>query len=151
MLNKKFDVSKKRKNEFYRSRDWLTMRQLAELKYEKICVNCGSRNLINLDHIRSIENYPNKCLLFGNVQFICTECMNKKINKKRLIKIKNKITGDFPLPYRLLKVISRRWTKYFPEIIKGPTNDHINSRTKVILVKRPYLDAGPLSGSDNTH
>jgi len=80
------------KYDFYQSKAWRDLRVVALKKYGSICMKCGSKEDIQVDHILARSLFPYLKLKLYNLQILCGNC-NRKKGQKVL---------DFrPVPYRL--------------------------------------------------
>jgi hypothetical protein len=66
---------------FYNSTDWKLIRGQALLKFEKVCVYCGSFENLSVDHILPRSKFPEKALELSNTQILCIKCNSSKGNK----------------------------------------------------------------------
>lgn len=67
--------ARKRRHYFYRSREWLTLRYEALIKYERKCMCCrGTGIQLHVDHIKPIYKYPDLKLDINNLQVLCARC-----------------------------------------------------------------------------
>jgi hypothetical protein len=79
-------VSRKDNEEFYSSREWLSLRVRVLEKYECKCMMCGRspRNhgvVIHVDHIKPRSKHPELSLEISNLQLLCGDCNLGKGNK----------------------------------------------------------------------
>ncbi len=76
-----------RRNEsdlFYLSSEWKALRTKVLRKYGKVCMKCGSRKDIHVDHIKPKSNYPELKLDFDNMQVLCLVCNIQKGNRNEI-------------------------------------------------------------------
>ncbi len=83
---KRNKVSKLDNSEFYRSRDWLSLRVRVLEKYECKCMMCGKSPkihgiVIHVDHIKPRSRNPELSLTFENLQLLCGDCNMGKGNR----------------------------------------------------------------------
>lgn len=65
---------------FYRSRPWQDLRYRVLAVYRK-CLLCGTRNELQVDHIKPRSKYPELALTFENMQVLCRDCNMGKSNR----------------------------------------------------------------------
>ena len=65
---------------FYGSWDWLRVRYVALKRWGAICMCCGSREGIVVDHIKPRSRYPLLQLDLENLQVLCGACNRGKSN-----------------------------------------------------------------------
>lgn len=79
---------------FYKSKEWLRVRQLALKRDNYECQICKKRGKYkkaeNVHHMKEIKTYPELALSLDNLQCLCIRCHNEVHD--RLDKEKNKIT-----------------------------------------------------------
>jgi 5-methylcytosine-specific restriction endonuclease McrA len=83
---KKKIISRKDNEDFYSSREWLSLRVRVLEKYECKCMMCGRSPLIHnvvihVDHIKPRSKYPDLSLEISNLQLLCDACNIGKGNK----------------------------------------------------------------------
>lgn len=67
--------------EFYRTREWYSVRYKAILKYGRVCACCGSlQGPHHVDHIKPRSKYPRLELELRNLQVLCEPCNIGKSN-----------------------------------------------------------------------
>lgn len=66
---------------FYGSEKWRKLRNRVLKKYNKVCMCCGSKNKIQVDHIYPRSKYPRLEFVFQNLQVLCEECNFRKSNR----------------------------------------------------------------------
>jgi len=63
---------------FYKTKQWKTLRYKALLKYGNKCCCCGATpadgETLNVDHIQPIKKYPKLKLSIDNLQILCSSC-----------------------------------------------------------------------------
>ena len=59
---------------FYNSEEWKVLRNRVFQKYPDICMRCGNKNNLEVDHIKPRSKYPNLELDFNNLQILCRDC-----------------------------------------------------------------------------
>lgn len=71
-----------RSTDFLQSREWLSLRYKALVKYGKICACCGEKgrpaNPLQVDHIKPRWKYPELALDIRNLQILCMACNQGK-------------------------------------------------------------------------
>lgn len=80
----RFIPAKSSREQFYRSWDWQTLRNVALKKYGRCCQSCGAtpgmRNVsgspvrIVVDHVQPISTHWHRRLDLSNLQVLCDEC-----------------------------------------------------------------------------
>lgn len=78
-VNKKF-TKKSRFNSFYRTIEWREVRSVVLSMYGSVCMKCGSKKNIHVDHILPISKYPKLRLDVNNLQVLCSSCNIEKSN-----------------------------------------------------------------------
>ena len=89
-MNSLIDVStRETRHRFYISTDWLKLRDkvLARDNYE--CIWCKAegkvttrkRAVLEVDHIKELEHYPQYALDINNLRTLCKDCHNKRHNR----------------------------------------------------------------------
>jgi hypothetical protein len=72
------------KDDFYNSREWLSVRYEALKKGSGRCAACGCRptenNPIHVDHIKPRSKFPHLSLVASNLQLLCKNCNLGKSN-----------------------------------------------------------------------
>ena len=68
-------------DQFYSSTDWKRIRELAFATFDNVCVKCGSRNLLAVDHIYPRSKFPERALDITNTQILCVKCNSSKGNR----------------------------------------------------------------------
>ena len=69
------------KTGFYDSEPWRLIRLQVFKKYAKVCMKCGSKKKLHIDHIKPRSLYPELELTFDNLQILCETCNMEKSNK----------------------------------------------------------------------
>lgn len=59
---------------FHATDAWQSIRVKVLEKYGSTCLCCGSKNHINVDHIKPRSSYPELALDFDNLQVLCAGC-----------------------------------------------------------------------------
>lgn len=59
---------------FYRSREWRTLRYQVLVCHGGRCQCCGSLGPLHVDHIKPRKTHPHLSLVFSNLQVLCKEC-----------------------------------------------------------------------------
>ena len=62
------------KESFYNKPEWKTLRLKVFKKYPPICMRCGNKNNLEVDHIKPRSKYPELELEFDNLQILCGDC-----------------------------------------------------------------------------
>ena len=73
--------TKKPKDPFFKSRQWLELRYLALKHYGRWCMCCGSgprEGPVQVDHIKPRIRFPELALELTNLQILCRECNQGK-------------------------------------------------------------------------
>lgn len=69
---------------FYKSTEWLKLREEAMKRDHYECVWCAkegkvtTRQLLEVDHIHELEFYPEEALDIDNLRTLCKDCHNKR-------------------------------------------------------------------------
>jgi hypothetical protein len=71
---------RKKKFNFYRSREWLELRYQTLARYGAKCQLCGSDYKIHVDHIKPRSKFPHLSLDPDNLQILCEDCNLGKSN-----------------------------------------------------------------------
>jgi hypothetical protein len=66
---------------FYRSAEWLSVRDEVFRRDGKVCAVCGATHQLNIDHILPRSRFPDLALNPKNLRVLCWPC-NKKKNTK---------------------------------------------------------------------
>jgi hypothetical protein len=66
---------------FYDSESWRLLRLQVFKKYGRVCMKCGSKKKLHIDHIKPRSLYPDLELTFNNLQVLCETCNMEKSNK----------------------------------------------------------------------
>ena len=80
----KVNVStREERSEFYNSRDWRELREVALERDHHECVWCREQGRVTtedleVDHIKELEFYPEFALDIDNLRTLCKECHNKR-------------------------------------------------------------------------
>ena len=59
---------------FYKSEEWKALREKVFQKYPAICMRCGSKNNLAVDHVKPRFKYPELKLDIDNLQILCRDC-----------------------------------------------------------------------------
>lgn len=74
----------KKSGDFYRSKEWLSLRFQVLKAHKHICVLCGSTPetgaIMDVDHIKPRSKYPHLALDINNLQILCRVCNLGKSN-----------------------------------------------------------------------
>lgn len=62
------------KESFYNSEEWKTLRDKVFQKYPAICMRCGNKNHLEVDHVKPRAKYPKLKLDIDNLQVLCRDC-----------------------------------------------------------------------------
>ena len=62
------------KNNFYDSEEWQQLRKQIFGKYPPVCMRCGNKNNLHVDHVKPRCKYPDRELDFSNLQILCRDC-----------------------------------------------------------------------------
>lgn len=76
--NKKPLRKRKKGNSFLESVDWKLLRERVFHYYGKVCMKCGTKKCLNIDHIKPRSKYPELIMEFNNLQVLCWPCNRKK-------------------------------------------------------------------------
>lgn len=68
-------------DQFYNSTDWKQIRELALATFKKVCVRCGSKDNLAVDHIYPRSRFPERALDIKNTQILCLKCNSSKGNR----------------------------------------------------------------------
>lgn len=63
---------------FLRSREWRAVRDAYLATAEWVCVNCGSKENLLVDHIKPRFKFPELALTATNFQVLCWRCNGRK-------------------------------------------------------------------------
>lgn len=63
---------------FNKTSQWKEVRQKAIDLHGPICMRCGSREDIQVDHIKPKSSYPELALTIDNLQILCWKCNREK-------------------------------------------------------------------------
>lgn len=64
--------------DFLSSKEWKAVRNIVLSKYGRLCMRCGSKDRIQIDHIKPRSKYPQLQLDVNNLQVLCWECNKDK-------------------------------------------------------------------------
>ena len=62
------------KESFYDSPEWKILRSKALQAYSPICMRCGNKDNLEVDHVKPRSKYPELELKFDNLQILCRDC-----------------------------------------------------------------------------
>lgn len=62
------------KESFYDSEEWHGLRSKAFQKYPHICMRCGNKDNLQVDHVKPRSKYPKLQLELSNLQILCRDC-----------------------------------------------------------------------------
>lgn len=62
----------------YRDPRWKALRFMAKRRDGFMCVSCGSRGRIEVDHIKPVRDFPELAFDVTNLQCLCPKCHGKK-------------------------------------------------------------------------
>ena len=79
---------------FYSSTVWRNLRQRVLSEYGDVCMRCGSKEFIAVDHILPRSKFPDRELDYSNLQVLCRKCNSRKSN--RCTKDYRHYTGRIP-------------------------------------------------------
>ena len=79
-------ITKEQRKEFYHSVEWQRLRQQALLRDNYECQWCKvngkvSEGVLEVDHIKDIEHYPESATDLANLRTLCKDCHNKRHNR----------------------------------------------------------------------
>jgi 5-methylcytosine-specific restriction endonuclease McrA len=74
-------ISARESSKFYKSKEWkLCKENFYSSCKDKKCVQCGSTENLNVDHILPVRRFWEKRLLQSNLQILCGKCNKDKCN-----------------------------------------------------------------------
>ena len=59
---------------FYNSEEWKTLRNKVFQQYSAICMRCGNKSNLEVDHVKPRSIYPELELNIDNLQILCRDC-----------------------------------------------------------------------------
>jgi 5-methylcytosine-specific restriction endonuclease McrA len=124
---KTFLINKARKEIFYASEEWKTLKRWAYQSYVAICFKCCSRNCeLHIDHVVPITAEPMLSTTFSNLQILCKSCNEQKSNKeiKRYKKVKRYESAE--IPEKEIQEMEGMWIKFFPPKAKNVKIEKLN-------------------------
>ena len=62
------------KESFYSSEEWKNLRNKVFQKYPPICMRCGNKSNLEVDHVKPRAKYPKLELDIDNLQILCGDC-----------------------------------------------------------------------------
>lgn len=70
---------------FYESKEWMYLRNKVFQKYGNVCMKCGAtsrdgKTILLVDHILPRNMMPGWSLNFDNLQILCSDCVNQKVD-----------------------------------------------------------------------
>ncbi|WHQ80658.1 HNH endonuclease [Ligilactobacillus animalis] len=79
-------ITKEQRKEFYHSVEWQRLREQALLRDHYECQWCKangkvSEGVLEVDHIKDIEHYPESATDLANLRTLCKDCHNKRHNR----------------------------------------------------------------------
>lgn len=77
-----YNIRPLRDEYFYSNSRWVELREEVLDYYGEICMKCGSKEHIAVDHILPYSLFPEKRLDFNNMQVLCRSCNSSKSNRK---------------------------------------------------------------------
>lgn len=130
-IETKYLIDENQKEVFYRSEDWQSAKFFVYENYEKVCFCCYDTKQLQIDHIKPLSLFPEKCLDIFNLQILCKTCNQLKSNrsKKKFKRLKKNQRIKYTVNRDELK---RKWMKYFP--LKNKFNVITNDKDKKILI-----------------
>ncbi len=81
VMHSDFPVHEVSEENFYMSPDWRALREKVFRNYSKICMKCGSKENIEVDHIKPRSKYRSLELEYENLQVLCKVCNLEKADK----------------------------------------------------------------------
>jgi len=67
---------------FLASPEWKDLRKRFLSQSEKVCVYCGAKENLQVDHIKPKSKYKELALDWSNLQILCWPCNRKKANRE---------------------------------------------------------------------
>ena len=82
--------------------------------YESVCFRCLKKGEIHSEHIKPLTLYPEQCLNFNNLQFLCRECNLARSNSnscryKKILKENPSIPSN-----EAVALYAKKWDRFFP-------------------------------------
>lgn len=76
-------TTKEQRKEFYHSVEWQRLREQALLRDHYECQWCRangkvSEGVLEVDHIKDVEHYPESATDLDNLRTLCKDCHNKR-------------------------------------------------------------------------
>lgn len=62
----------------YRDKRWPAMRLMAKRRDGFACVQCGSKQRLEVDHIKPVRDAPDLAFVLTNLQTLCGTCHGRK-------------------------------------------------------------------------
>lgn len=62
----------------YRDRRWPALRLMAKRRDNFMCVKCGSRGRLEVDHVLPVRDAPDRAFDLTNLQCLCPKCHGAK-------------------------------------------------------------------------
>lgn len=118
LKKEKYDLSPMRKARFYASKEWKTIREWLFKRCRYQCVCCRVGKNLQVDHIFPISKSPELALDFKNVQFLCEECNQIKLNhtnKKFTAYTRLGASKSFMPNKEEIEDLKKKWVNFFPE------------------------------------
>ena len=63
---------------FYKSSDWRSLRNKVLERQKNVCVRCGAKDHLTVDHKKPRSKFPHKALEYNNLQILCRSCNSAK-------------------------------------------------------------------------
>jgi len=92
----------------YRDRRWPALRTAAKRRDGWACVSCGSRNRLEVDHVRAVRDRPDLAFEITNLQTLCAGCHTRKTR------------GECGVPE--LSPARQEWRKLLRDMRKNPSS-----------------------------
>jgi 5-methylcytosine-specific restriction endonuclease McrA len=62
----------------YRSQRWAALRQQAKRRDGFVCVKCGARGRLEVDHVKPVRTHPELSFTLENLMTLCPSCHARK-------------------------------------------------------------------------
>jgi uncharacterized phage-like protein YoqJ/5-methylcytosine-specific restriction endonuclease McrA len=129
---------------FYLSKEWRNLRKKVLKTYGAVCMKCGSKDDIHIDHIKPRSKYPSLELEFSNMQVLCRICNFSKSNRNEVDYRPNTllgVTNNFKIRSKgmVIAVTGHRPDKLGSEYdMKGPISKYIyDELCKIVTDLKP--------------